>query len=309
MDKTKLELSVGITSIIGILLLILGSLWGKDVGFAARQRQLVFEFRDSGGLRPGDPVTVNGVKKGQVLDVALEGTRVLVTAGIAPDAVLYADLQARVGMVDLMGAHKLALFPGTSGRPLAAGTRDAPIPGTGVAGIGEMLADAYSLKPRVDTLLVSLQLAVDELRLLLDRDNVRRPLYRSLEELVILTGELRELLQQTRPQMQQSFAHLARFSQTLDRFWNENDMALQTNVRRITRITAQLDTISSALQLIAEKFDRREGTLARLVYEDEIYERLLRSVSGVDSLTLDLRKNLGKYLGGAEIRLINLIDF
>lgn len=309
MDKTKFELSVGITAITGIIILILGSLWGKDVSFASKHSELVFAFANSGGLRAGDPVTVNGVKKGRVTEIVLRQHQVLVTVLLEEDVVLNSDAEAKIVMVDLMGGQKLEIFPGTSDQPLAKGALAEPIPGSEVISIGEMFAEALSLKPKVDTLLISMQNAVDEMALLLDKDKLRLPLHRSLDNFSNISHELSQLLSETKPQLTSSLEHVQKASKNMDRLISENQESLQKSMASFSTIIAKMDTITTALKNVMLMLDSREGTVARLIYDDDVYNRLQHTVNGVDSLTIELRRSLGKYLNGVDIKLINLIDF
>ena len=309
MEKSKLELSVGITSIIGIVILVLGSLWGKDVGFASRQQQVVFSFANSGGLRPGDPVTVNGVKKGRVEEIVLRQNEVLVTARLEEDVQLFEDIDAKIAMLDLMGGNKLEISPGISNRPLQNGTPVRPVIGSEVVGIGEMFAEAYRLKPKVDTLLISMQMTMDELGLLLASDKLRTPLHNSLQDMASLSNELRSLLTETKPKLKNTLEQVQSASATMNALLSENQHAMQSSMTGLARVTAKMDTITTALQDIMAVMTAREGTVGKLIYEDEVYQRLQHTVNGVDSLTIELRKSLGKYLNGVDIKLLNLIDF
>lgn len=309
MEKSKLELSVGITTIIGITILILGSLWGKDVSFTSKPNELVFVFANSGGLRVGDPVTVNGVKKGRINEIVLRQHLVLVTALLDEDVALKSDADAKIAMVDLMGGHKLEIFPGTSDQPLVKGSHADPIPGSEVISIGEMFAEALSLKPKVDTLLISMQNTVDEMALLMDKDKLRLPLHRSLDNLSNISHELSQLFSDTKPQLISSLKHVQSASQNMDQLISENQESLQKSMASFSTITAKMDTITTALKNVMLVLDSREGTVAKLIYEDDVYNRLQHTVNGVDSLTIELRKSLGKYLNGVDIKLLNLIDF
>ena len=309
MDKSKLELSVGITSIIGIVMLILGVLWGKDVGFASKQRQVYFSFANSGGLRPGDPVHINGVKKGRVDEILLRQDHVMIATLLDDDITLFDDTHAQIGMQDLMGGHKMEISPGVSGQPLLTGGIDHPVTGSSVVGIAEMFAEAYSLKPKVDTLLVTMQKSMAELSQLLDRDKLRQPLHRSVQNLDEVSTELNQLLSETKPRLRGTLTHMHSVSQTMDTLLTANRSAIQSSLAGLAQVTAKMDTMTTSLQDMLFAIQGREGTVGKLVYDDAIFERLQHTVSGMDSLTVELRQSLGKYLNGVDIKLLNLIDF
>ena len=175
--------------------------------------------------------------------------------------------------------------------------------------LGEMFAEAYSLKPKVDSLLSSLQTALDEILLVLDREKLQEPLHRSVANLAQTSTELREVLTDAKPKLTGTLDQVASLSRDMQELVRENRAAVRDNLAALARITAQLDTVANAMSGVAVQLENRQGTLAHLLYEDDLYKRLQASVSGVDSLTIELRQQLGKYLGGADIKLLNLIDF
>ena len=64
--RKNAELIVGLTVIVGLSILLFGILWGKNYRLASNQVTVGFLFQNTSGLRVNDPVTVNGVSKGQV---------------------------------------------------------------------------------------------------------------------------------------------------------------------------------------------------------------------------------------------------
>ncbi len=307
--KNNLELKVGAFSLVAIIILTLGSLWGRDVRIGGGSIRLEFLFPQSGGLIVGDPVTVNGVKKGRVTHVGLDGRFVKIAVQIDSDVELYADLKARIEMLDLMGGNKLEIFPGASEIPLSPERMRAPFFGDAVAGMGTLLAEAVQLKTEVDSVVMGLQSTLDQLVLLLDTEKVVRPLHGSIANLEALTGRLRVLMDENAGHLDQSMKDIAYLSGSMRNFLESRKDTLDQAVKTLLQTTARLDTFSLALRTIGEQFDKKEGTVARLIYSDETYDRLLRTIDSVDSLAVDIRRNLARYLQNTDISLFNLIHF
>ena len=309
MKKNNLELKVGAFSLLAIIILTLGSLWGRDVRIGGSFTRLDFLFPQSGGLIVGDPVTINGVKKGRVTRVQLEGRFVRISVQIDSDVELYSDLEARIEMLDLMGGNKLEIFPGRSGTPIDPERLRQPFAGKTVAGMGTMLADAVMLKDKVDSLLSGLQASVDKFALLLDADRVVKPLHSSIANLESLTGSLRVLIGENSGNIDQSLRDFAHVSGSLRRLVDSKKDTLDQAMMKLLQATARLDTFSLALQQIGQQLEKKEGTVARLIYSDDTYERLLMTIDTVDSLANDIRRNLGRYLQNNDISLFNFIRF
>lgn len=65
MDNRTVEIRVGLTVFIAIVILILGVMWLKDYRYNVSRYQVKAIFPSVGILGPGDPVTVSGVERGE----------------------------------------------------------------------------------------------------------------------------------------------------------------------------------------------------------------------------------------------------
>lgn len=157
MEETRrTEVVVGLVSIVGAAILILGILLGKGCSFGTSNQTLVVEMPSSGGLDQGSPVVVNGVKRGRVIRIEPKANQVRATVEIDNVADLHADAHALVTILEITGGKKLEIFPGTSSQPFS--TTKA-IPGRAaidvgglVTIIGDVSGDLVTLLRRLDTL-------------------------------------------------------------------------------------------------------------------------------------------------------------
>ena len=160
MDSSRTtELKVGIISFVGIALLVIGLMWGKQRSIGAGEYMITLHFPSSSGLMDGDPVSVNGVTKGRVKDLTIDNTGVLVHAMIEPDVQLHVDASARIMMLELMSGKKIEIQPGQSVAALdkssiLQGTTAWDIP-SAIASLGMLSADINSVIFRLDTLLAT----------------------------------------------------------------------------------------------------------------------------------------------------------
>lgn len=304
-----LELKVGITVIVGILILVLGSLWGKDVRFGGRYHKIKCVFENSAGLRAGEPVTIAGVKKGRVDRVQLQGDRVIVTALLDKDVTLFSDASSQIAMYDLMGGQKLEIIPGKSGIPLDLANTIPMLKGERAVSIDLLIADVQRTKSQIDSLLASTQSSVNALNALLDEQNFRIPLQRSIGQLASASEALNAIVQQNRAAFKTSMDNLKYTSEQVAGLMNRHVPAMDSALVKLPMIMTRLDSLSRSLDSIRQQIDRGEGTFGKLVYSDELYDVVHHAALQLDSLSVDLKKNLGRYLQGSDIKLINLIDF
>ncbi|KAA3616415.1 MAG: MCE family protein [Calditrichaeota bacterium] len=309
MSRSNLELKVGIISVVAIVILVLGSIWGRDVKLSSSYRQLEFVFNHSGGLRPGDPVTVNGIKKGRVETVELTKRKVTVGITLDSDVNLYQDIEAHIVMLDLMGGTILEIKPGESAYSLSKTRMQSPIPGQSVSNLGLIIQDFQTLKIQADSLLSSMNSAVTNLNQILDQNTVINPLKESLANLNSSTRLMKKVLIANEGALDSLLKNSSESVSELKEILGNKRKTLEKSIDSFYRVAVKMDTVTTDLHEISQQLKNRKGSLAKLIYEDDIYENLQNSIAGVDSLTQSLKTNLGKYLQNTDINLLNLLKF
>src|ERR1041384_4882979 len=114
MDKKKVNLKVGITVIISVLILLYGVAFLKQFRLDLHENDLSVYFENTNGLKEGDPVSVNGVAKGKVKTIALQGDSVKVDFTLSKDVELKKDYTVQVAMIELMSGKQVLISPGRS---------------------------------------------------------------------------------------------------------------------------------------------------------------------------------------------------
>ncbi len=117
-DRTNIR--VGLTVLIGIAMLLLGIAWAKHWQFGGRENHVQAIFPTAGGLEPGDPVMMSGLKCGAVREVESQGDAVLVTMVLDKPVDFRIDAKADISMLELMSGKKVDLWRGVSQERLPA---------------------------------------------------------------------------------------------------------------------------------------------------------------------------------------------
>ncbi len=124
MERTKLELIVGVFVLIGIVCLAYLSIkLGKLEVIGGRHYTIDAEFTTASGLKTGASVEIAGVEVGRVQRIALNQDRALVTLAINKGVVLYTDTIASIKTRGIIGDKFMSLSPGGGGDPLKPGDR------------------------------------------------------------------------------------------------------------------------------------------------------------------------------------------
>jgi phospholipid/cholesterol/gamma-HCH transport system substrate-binding protein len=308
-DRKHLEFIVGLTVISGLLILLFGILWGKNYRLAANQHRVGFLFQNTGGLRINDPVTVNGVKKGQVQAIRLENGLVRVDVMLDRDVQLFSDVRAYITTVELMGGKKVDIVPGTSGNLLDLAHLREPLRGAQTAGFSEMLVGMSEVTARTNRLIERLDSTITLAKLFLDDATVRRPLLTGLSDMQASTASLRELLQNNQISIQRTIDNLDYTASQLRAVVERRTPAIDSALVAFNRTAKKLDDFTATLDEISLRLQQRQGMLSQFIYDTETFARLHSTIAKIDSAATELRTNMGRFLNGSNFNLINLLSF
>jgi phospholipid/cholesterol/gamma-HCH transport system substrate-binding protein len=122
MEKTKLELIVGVFVLVGIVCLgYLSIKLGKLELIGGNVYEVVAQFNTASGLKAGSSIEIAGVEVGRVRAITLNEDRAAVTLAVNNTVKLYTDTIASIKTRGIIGEKFLALSPGGGGDPLKPG--------------------------------------------------------------------------------------------------------------------------------------------------------------------------------------------
>ena len=122
MEKTKLEIVVGVFVLIGVLCLgYLSIKLGKLEMIGGDVYEVEAQFNSASGLKPGSTIEIAGVEVGRVRGITLVEDRAKVKLAVNKTVKLYTDTIASIKTRGIIGEKFLALNPGGGGDPLKPG--------------------------------------------------------------------------------------------------------------------------------------------------------------------------------------------
>lgn len=263
------------------------------LGAGKTQNTIEVKFKDVAGLDDKSPVRIAGVRVGKVEGIKLmpDGTAV-VRLLLDPDVEVRTGATGEIKSLGLLGDKYVEVHPGTPGAPRL--PKDALISGgasTSVDDLTKLAADiGKDVKELTGAFAGSLGGARGEERINRIVDNLGK-----------LSESLAALVTQNRSNVDATMANLKEFSagirETLarvDRILDENRMTVKGTVANIDQITDKLKATADNLTSITAKLDRGEGTMGKLLNDDETHRSIneaLQSVkSGVEEFTGTLSK-------------------
>jgi phospholipid/cholesterol/gamma-HCH transport system substrate-binding protein len=122
MEKTKLELVVGVFVFVGLVCLgYLSIKLGKLELVGGSVYEVEAQFNSASGLKPGSTVEIAGVEVGRVRGITLIEDRAKVKLAVNNTVKLYTDTIASIKTRGIIGEKFLALSPGGGGDLLKPG--------------------------------------------------------------------------------------------------------------------------------------------------------------------------------------------
>lgn len=178
-QEERTDFKVGLTVLAGIAILLAGLAWAKGWHIGGREIHYRAAFTNIGGLETGDPITVNGVKRGKVKSIDSRTNDILVTMEFPDSLHLHSDASASIAMLELMSGKKVELEPGTSSVPLP---HDAIIPGHFAGDIGYLVEMVSGLSTSIQSITLRADTLFSTMSDLIRGDTLKTKLNGTLEE-------------------------------------------------------------------------------------------------------------------------------
>ena len=286
------KLKVGLTTLLACIILFGGVLWIKNYNPAVKKLKLTVEFNDGGGIVPGDPVEISGIKVGEVTDVSLSENNLALVGFYMNYAKLSPDCTFTIKDVGFMGDKALMIIPGKESGELNPdkihkGTRGADI-GTLMSQADSILRKLSNISEKIDNDLDITKLSNDFGQTLYKLQNAidiyeqmaienKEPLKKSIKNLEVSTTEMKNFITQNDD----------KFEQAIESFQKTSD--------KMASFIEDMHNLSTVVDTIAVYMNSGEGTLARLLKYDDLYEELRHTNANIDSFITDFKRNPGKY--------------
>lgn len=295
--KLSREIKTGIIVIGGILLFIMGFSYLKSTPLFDNSNKLYAIYPHVGGLQPGTPVSINGFTVGSVNDIRFKDGlgNLLVTFTVNQDFVFSKNSRAELYDTGIIGGKGLQIIPVFD---------DAPNVQTG------------------DTLATDTRPGLTELA-----QQKLTPLFKKFESAVtdadsVLLNVNDVLDTKTKKDLQKAIAGLSSLMESLNgsasvlnNILKNNEGKLDKSLTNFEALTSNLtsitDSINNAglgktltslestvgnLDKLMAKIEKGDGTLGKLMNDEELYQNLNKASRELDLLLQDFRLNPKRYV-------------
>jgi len=293
MRNISVEIRVGIVVLVAAAILFFGIIWVKDYRFNVQRYDYAVLFPNIGSLEIGDPVSVLGVKKGEVQSISISGNNVLVAFNLTKDIVLKTDAKFTVMNIGLMGERFINIEPGVSSEPL---DLSYPIHGFYDTGIPEVMGMMGAAIDEIRHLIAVLEGTVGTPAATTSIKNI-------INNLEIVSTEMKDLTTANKEKMSKAIDDLSESASILKSFASTNEEKMQGIVDNLSStsddfavIAGRIDTLSDTVHRLVIGLEEGKGTLGKTLQDEQLYEKLIKSVSDLDTLITDIKANPKKYI-------------
>lgn len=287
-ETKSTKFKVGIFTLIAIIILVLGYSWLSGLLDHRRFTPISVVFEHSGGIERGSSVNVLGVNRGRVRNITITPEGVFMELLVQLDEPLYEDTEFIIRESNIMGNMDLEIIPGKGDRKLDLTKTHHGETRPGISELVEKAGFMFDYLNRItedisdDDLLPRLKMLIDEsadtmklVNAILNenREELRQVLYNTKE----LTDIVEDMILENRENISESVF-----------LTNELLRELQDNLEIFVQT-------GKDLQIIARKAAHQDGSLNKLITEEELYDNLMRSAASLDSLLSDIKADPKKY--------------
>ena len=298
MKKNKTELIVGGTILIAVFILIAGVLWLKASMVTSKMVQYSILFPNVGTMQQGDPVMVNGVKKGSVAGISLKGVSVAVVIDLDREVVLTDASRVTVQNIGLMGERMVGIQLNEGGKPYKPNGKNPGeikyIQGYFDTGIGEVMG-------MIGTVLGDVKELVKNVSVIIDSTVGDTAFYGQFRHIVLrldtVTASVKSIIDGNRPSIERSLASVERLTAGVNGIIDSNKTKVNTIVANGSELTAKaliiagkVDSLTTTLKSLAGRINRGEGSAGLLLKDEQLFYDLKKTVADLDTFIIDANK-------------------
>ena len=291
------EVIIGLCVIVALIILFSGIEFLKGINIFKPANHYYISYTNVAGLDIASPVTVNGYKIGQVIDIQYEYDN---PGHIKVEISLDKDLKLPKGTKalltgSLLGSASIVLDMGTEQNYYEVGDK---IVGATPAGLmdnvtNEVIPQVTSIIPKVDSLLSTVNTLVGD-----------PAIYASIKRLDDITSNLNETTKKlnsfigTLPpvvdNVEDFTSNLNEISEDLATVSKElKTLPIDSTMTSIATTTQNLQVLTTNLN---NTLGNKNSSLGLLMNDDKLYNNLSGAVGNLDSLFIDIKKNPKRYI-------------
>ncbi len=280
-NHRKTEIRVGVTVIISLIIFLFVFGWAKNLTVASKRIELKVRFQSVAGLEIGDPVTINGVRKGYVNDMTIEGNSVLTLLNLEGDSNLKSDAAFSIMMLDLMGGKKIDINPGNSADAIDI---NKIYSGTFVGDVASAMAVLGSVQADLVDVIKEVKISLKSLNVTLTDQQFNSDLKKSLSNLVVLTNNLNTLINNNSSGISNLLKQTNELTGNVNKFITSNQDSIKQTLSSIQDVLKSSKELLQRVNKFFEETDNQQNNLGKVLKDPVLVDDIKSAITQVKEL-------------------------
>jgi len=281
------EFKVGISVMLATVILVMGIIWGKGYKIEPNKQQLQVTFDNVGGMMPGDPVTVNGVKEGTVLTVVSKERRALCELEISDTIQLYEDASFTIVSAELLAGMRVEISPGKAMKKINMALQ--PFHGIYGGRIVDVGLTIGQLSENMSALTFHLDTTVTLINRFLSGGKFQKELLATIQNTNAVSRKFDLMLQKNEPGIALAIKDLQKGAHTFNGLLDSNKTNISASLANLKSVSARLDTVTGSLNSLLVKLQDKKGSVGRMMNDSTFYKNINSTLSRLDSLAKKIK--------------------
>lgn len=287
------EVLIGLAVLIALAILVVGIDFLKGINIFKAANYYVATYTNVQGLAVSAPVSVNGFKVGQVREINYEYDNpghVQVEISLNKSLKLPEGTQAVI-KTDVLGTSTIELNMGHGSSYYNVGDEIEGVVASGMMDIvtDNILPAVGNIMPKIDSLLTSINKVVGDPALL---QSMQR-LDKITANVEIATNRLIQVMGTIPAIMNDVKAISSNLSKSTD---DITVLAERMRDLPIDSLASNIEAITANLRELTDQLNNPNSTIGKLTHDSALYNNLNSTISSLDSLFVDIKKNPKRYI-------------
>lgn len=296
----KKEVKIGIYAIVILLCAWAGVRFLSGVDVFGRHAIYYARYEQVNGVQNAAPVMIRGVKIGKVSEIRVapdNPTSVEVVLSIPRSYRLPADSEARIFSTSIMGGKAIEIILGSSSEILESGATINSGYTKDLMAVADSELDYY--KDKITTLVENFNTTLKSLNALVDNNN--KSITEALSHLNSIAAGLDGAIGKDKEQLAEIVSSIDKFTKAL----SENSAHIDSIMTNIDSVTSDLAAKNAGeslgaslaeLNSVLAKINGGEGTVGRMMHDEQLYANLAQASANLSALLADLKEHPKRYV-------------
>jgi phospholipid/cholesterol/gamma-HCH transport system substrate-binding protein len=288
-DQRKTEIKVGITVFLALIIFVWVFGWAKNLSISSNKIEIKVQFSSVAGLEVGDPVTINGVRKGYVKDISINQDKVLTLLQLDENVTLKNDSKFYITMLDLMGGKKIEIYPGSSAEVI---DKNKIQNGEFVGDIASAMAMLGSVQSDLVDVIKDVKITLSNVNNILTDKEFNNNLKISLENLAEISNKLDNLLNQNSTEINKLLKNGNELTTQVNELIKTNKDSVSQTLTSIKQVLNESKNLISKVNDLMDKTNKSENNLGKILNDKELMNEIKVSITQIKELTKILIEQL-----------------